>query len=47
MKASLHYQTREIFDIENEESYQKCVIEYISGMTDQFTLSVFEEIVSF
>ncbi len=47
MKAALHYQTREIFDIENEESYQKCVIEYISGMTDQFTLSVFEEIVSF
>ncbi|HAK69710.1 MAG TPA: metal-dependent phosphohydrolase [Treponema sp.] len=45
-KARL-YQTREVFDINSEESYEKCVIEYISGMTDQFTISVFEEIISF
>ncbi|MBQ4023895.1 MAG: metal-dependent phosphohydrolase, partial [Treponema sp.] len=40
-------QTQEVFNINEEESFEKCVIEYISGMTDQFAISVFEEIVSF
>ena len=36
-----------VFDITNEESYRKCIIEFISGMTDQFAISVYEEIISF
>ena len=46
-KKVLHYQTKEVFDIYNTESYEKCVIEYISGMTDQYAIKAFEEIVSF
>jgi dGTPase len=46
-KKILHYDTKEVFDIFNNESYQKCIIEYISGMTDQFAISVYEEIISF
>lgn len=46
-KSELLYRTKEIFDLNSEESYEKCVIEYISGMTDQFTICVFEEIISF
>lgn len=46
-KEIMRCQTQEVFNINEEESFEKCVIEYISGMTDQFAISVFEEIVSF
>ncbi len=46
-KKILKYETKPVFDIEDEESWEKCVIEYISGMTDQYAISVFEEIISF
>lgn len=41
------YNTKQVFDISDEESYRKCAIEYISGMTDLFAIQVFEEIISF
>ena len=46
-KALLHYNTPQVFDVYDNESYQKCVIEYISGMTDQFAIEVYGEIISF
>lgn len=46
-KHILRYDTPQIFDIFDEESYTKCIIEYISGMTDQFAIQVYEEIISF
>lgn len=46
-KPILHYNTPVVFDINDEESYTKCIIEYISGMTDQFAIQVYEEIISF
>ena len=46
-KQLLRYNTREVFDIYDNESYQKCVVEYISGMTDQFAIRVYEEIITF
>ncbi|MBQ9495809.1 MAG: HD domain-containing protein [Treponema sp.] len=46
-KQLLRYNTREVFDIYDNESYQKCVVEYISGMTDQFAICVYEEIITF
>lgn len=46
-KTTLHYQTKEVFDVDDPASFEKCIIEYISGMTDQYALSVFEEIISF
>lgn len=36
-----------VFDINDLESYRKCVIEYISGMTDQYAILVYEEIITF
>lgn len=46
-KERLRYQTPEVFDIYSEKSFQKCIIEYISGMTDQFAIQIYEEIISF
>lgn len=46
-KAILRYNTPIVFDVNDNESYTKCVIEYISGMTDQFAIQVYEEIIEF
>lgn len=46
-KEILHYKTEDVFNIHDRASWEKCVIEYISGMTDQFAIDVFKEIVSF
>lgn len=46
-KQILRYNTPIIFDVNDNESYIKCVIEYISGMTDQFAIQVYEEIITF
>jgi len=46
-KAILRYNTNVVFDINDNDSYTKCLIEYISGMTDQFAIQVYEEIISF
>ena len=36
-----------VFDLSQPDSFNKCVIEFISGMTDQFAIAIHEEIVSF
>ncbi|MCR5285474.1 MAG: dNTP triphosphohydrolase [Treponema sp.] len=46
-KALLRYNTPLVFDLNDNESFTKCIIEYISGMTDQFAIEVYEEIISF
>ncbi len=46
-KKTLRYETPVVFDVDDWESYQKCVIEYISGMTDAFAISCWNEIISF
>ena len=46
-KQILKYNTRIVFDLHDEESFTKCIIEYISGMTDQFAIKIYEEIISF
>lgn len=46
-KAVERYEIKEVFDIHSKESWEKCVIEYISGMTDQYAIHVFDEIISF
>lgn len=47
LKEERHYLTQVCFDVNSTESYEKCVIEFISGMTDNFAISTFEEIISF
>lgn len=46
-KEAYRYKTEEVFNIHDKESWEKCVIEFISGMTDQYAIEVFEEIISF
>ena len=43
----MRYKTKEVFDVNDNESWEKCIVEYISGMTDQYAIKVFEEIISF
>lgn len=46
-KTILKYNTKPVFDINDEASYTKCIIEYISGMTDQYAIQIYEEIITF
>lgn len=41
------FNTECVFNIQELPSYEKCVIEFISGMTDMFALQVYNEIISF
>ena len=45
-KERRRYRTKEIFDIESDSGFGKCVIEYMSGMTDRFAIKTFGEIIS-
>lgn len=47
LRKKMHYATETIFDVHNSESFQKCVIEFISGMTDDYAIKCFNEIISF
>lgn len=44
---SSRFDTEKIFDVNDVGSFSKCVIEYISGMTDLYAMKVYEEIISF
>lgn len=46
-KEILHYKTPVCFFIKDILSYQKCIIEYISGMTDNFAITCYHEIIAF
>ena len=46
-KKTLRYETPVVFDVNEYENYQKCVIEYISGMTDNFAIACYDEIINF
>ena len=48
MRSRLKFDTiQPVFDLSSQEGFNKCVIEFISGMTDQFAIAVHGEIVSF
>ncbi len=46
-KKTLRFNTAQVFDIYDNQSWEKCIIEYISGMTDQYAIRVYEEIIMF
>lgn len=46
-KKPVDADTVAVFDITDNESYKKCVIEFISGFTDEFAIECFSEIISF
>ncbi len=43
-RAHLKYNNKIVYDISNERDYQQAIIDYISGMTDNFALKVYGEI---
>ena len=47
LRTKMRYATETIFDVHSESSFQKCVIEFISGMTDDYAIKCFNEIISF
>ena len=36
-----------IFDFKNEKDFYKCIIYYISGMTDKFAIEIYDDIIGF
>ena len=36
-----------IFDFHNEQDFYKCIIYYISGMTDKFAIEIYNDIIGF
>ncbi|BDC96761.1 MULTISPECIES: deoxyguanosinetriphosphate triphosphohydrolase family protein [Treponema] len=47
LRKKMRYATETVFDVHNPESFQKCVIEFIAGMTDDYAIKSFNEIISF
>ncbi|WP_321996814.1 dGTP triphosphohydrolase [Draconibacterium orientale] len=41
------YVNRIIYDVQNKESFAKCCVDFISGMTDSFAIKCYNEIISF
>ncbi|HEY3369981.1 MAG TPA: HD domain-containing protein [Prolixibacteraceae bacterium] len=46
-KDKIKLKNRTIYDIHDRDTYVKCCLDFISGMTDNFALKVYEEIISF
>jgi len=46
-RNKLKFKNKIIYDAFNRESYIKCCLDFISGMTDNFALKVYHEIISF
>lgn len=44
---SLRFNTEQVFNLHDIESFSKCIIEFISGMSDIFAIQIYEEIISF
>lgn len=41
------YKNKLLYDLSNLEDYERAIVDYISGMTDQYIINVYNEIVSF
>jgi dGTPase len=46
-RDKLKFKNEVVYDAFNKESYAKCCLDFISGMTDNFALKVYQEIISF
>lgn len=46
-RENTNLQNKVLFDINNEKDYLKAIIYYISGMTDNFAISCYNEIIGF
>jgi dGTPase len=46
-KEYFHYSNKLVYSIADKRSFDKCVVDFISGMTDQFAIRVYNEIIEF
>lgn len=46
-KDNAKYFNKQIYDLNNIEDYSRAILDYMAGMTDQYIISVYNEIVSF
>lgn len=46
-RDSLHLKNKVLFDIHKEEDFVKAILYYISGMTDNFAMEIYNEIIGF
>ena len=46
-RDNLRLKNKVIFNIENPNDYYKCILYYISGMTDNFAIEIYNEIIRF
>ena len=46
-RDKLKLKNKVIFNIDNPSDYYKCILYYISGMTDNFAIEIYNEIISF
>jgi dGTPase len=46
-KESLKYKNKVVYNLKNKCEYTRAIIDFISGMTDNFALEVFEELTRF
>lgn len=47
LRSEKGYQNEIVYDISNKQKYGEMVISFISGMTDNFAIDVFKELISF
>ena len=41
------YKNKTLYDLRDENDYNKAIIDFISGMTDSFAIKMFDEIITF
>lgn len=46
-KRDNKYQNKIIYQLENRQDYIRAILDYISGMTDEYAMEIYQEIISF
>ena len=46
-KDEKSFANKVIYDLNNEKDYYRAVIDYIAGMTDQYVVRIYNELISF
>ena len=47
LHQNLKLKNKKIFDMNNEKDYYQAIIYFISGMTDNFAIDIYNEIIGF
>ena len=41
------YENKIVYDLNNEKDYYRAIIDYMAGMTDQYIVRIYDELISF